>query len=185
IQHGQRFGIVGKYGSGKTTIAKLLQKLYCNYDGEIFIGDIPLKNYPNKLVRQRIGYVSQEFKFFAGTLRYNLIFDKDITDERIQEILSFCYCENILKKLPGGLDGMVSEDGSNFSRGEKQKLVLVREFLKCPDIMIFDEVTSNLDKESILHIQNIISRLESKVTCVIITHKKEISDLCDEIFTLK
>ncbi|MDE6252223.1 MAG: peptidase domain-containing ABC transporter [Lachnospiraceae bacterium] len=185
IKHGQRFGIVGKNGSGKTTIAKLLQKLYCNYDGQIFIGDIPLKNYPNKLVRQRIGYVSQEFKFFAGTLRYNLIFDKDITDERIQEVLSFCYCENILKKLPGGLDGMVSEDGNNFSRGEQQKLVLVREFLKCPDIMIFDEVTSNLDKESILHIQNIISRLESKITCIIITHKKEISDLCDEIFTLK
>lgn len=185
IQHGQRFGIIGKNGSGKTTIAKLLQKFYCDYDGEIFIGDIPLKNYPNKIVRQRIGYVSQEFKFFSGTLRYNLIFDKDITDERIQEILSFCYCENILKKLSGGLDSMVSEDGSNFSRGEKQKLVLAREFLKSPDIMIFDEVTSNLDKESILHIQNIISQLEFKITCIIITHKKEMLDLCDEIFTLK
>ena len=184
ILSGEKIAIIGKSGSGKTTLAKLLMKLYDDFDGTIKVGDISILTYPTEAFRQKIAYISQKFEFLMGTLRFNLVFEQELSDEKIKMVLQSCFCNEFIDRLPYGLDTVIDCQGSMFSTGEKQRLVLARELLKNPDIIIFDEVTSNLDKASANYIKNTISTIGAEITCLIITHTEELLEICDKVYSL-
>lgn len=184
IHSGDKVAIFGKSGSGKTTIAKLMLRLYRESEGDILIGENHIDQISLELLRKKIGYVSQNFSFFTDTIRNNLIGNKDsINESQIFSVLDKCNCLGFLEKLPDGIDTILYEDASNLSMGERQRLAIARELIKQPDIFIFDEPTSNLDIYSERCIVDLIKSLNA--TCIIISHKKSILPICDEIYVLK
>lgn len=186
IRKGEKVGIRGQSGSGKTTLINILIGLITIQKGEILLDGNKI-NSDNKYELQKlIGYVGQNPFIFNDSLIYNITFDRISNGndrERIDSILNFLNLDSLLKNLQDGLNTNIGEEGSKLSGGQKQRIAIARALFPDREILIFDEITSNLDKETEKEvIQTILQIAKRDKTIIFVSHKDEILDTCDKIY---
>lgn len=143
---GTTTAIIGSTGSGKSTLINLIPRFYDATSGEILFNGINIKNLPQKILREHLGFVPQTALLFSGTIKENIAYGKnDATDEEILNALSVAQAEHFVSKLPEGINSFVSQGGKNFSGGQKQRLAIARSLIKKPEIYVFDDSFSALD----------------------------------------
>ena len=185
VKPGTTLGIVGRSGSGKTTITKLLQGLYPVMQGLIKIDGIDLREIDKSHLRSSIGVVLQENYFFSGTVRENISLTKRSASlEEIIYAAKLAGADEFVQKLPRGYDTVLEENASNLSGGQKQRLAIARALLNNPPILIFDEATSALDPESEYVIQKNLKSIARGRTVLIISHRLSIVSGADQIVVI-
>ncbi len=184
IKKGEKIGIVGHTGSGKSTLVKLLPRLI-NYEGRIEIDNTELCEFSLDSLREKIAFASQDIFLFNDTIRNNLLIIKpDATERELFNALNLALCEFVFR-LKNGIDTVIGEKGLTLSGGERQRLALARLFLKDPDIVILDEVTSALDSETERKLlKNIFETFKDK-TLLIVAHRFSNIQDCDRIIVMK
>ena len=187
IERGETVAFVGESGSGKSTVTNLVFRFYDPDSGEVLLDGEPLTNYSIRSLRDQIGVVFQETDLFAATIRENLAYGarSHIDDEKIMDAVRMTLLEDVIAKLPNGLDTMVEERGGNFSGGEKQRIAICRVLIKNPAIVIFDEATSALDSASESMIQHTIDQVMKEPTSILIAHRLSTVIDADKIFVMK
>lgn len=185
IEPGETVLIIGPTGMGKSTIAKLLLRLYDPIKGQILINQTDLKHIAFQSLSEAIGWIPQESYLLNDTLRNNLRFVQPEASEcELKTALDQACLWEFIKKLPQGLQTPVGNRGLKLSGGEKQRLALARLFLKRPTVGIFDEATSFLDRNTELMIQDNISNFLPDMTKIIITHRPFMMEKADRIISL-
>lgn len=177
--------IVGESGSGKSTLLNLLYRLWDCEDGKIKIDDIDIKKYDITSLRNNISIVGQTPYLINDTIYNNLTTQDGIGRERIEHVLRMVCLDELVKRLPNGLNTVVGENGVKLSGGEKQRICLARILLRDAPILIFDEATSALDRITEHKILNNISKEKENKIIVIITHRMENCEMADNIFVIK
>ena len=138
--------IIGSTGSGKSSIINLIPRFYDATEGDILVDGVNVKDYPQKMLRDKLGFVPQTAVLFKGTIKENIRFGKEnATDEEINAALSVAQTEHFINKLPDKLDSYVAQGGKNFSGGQKQRLAIARALVRKPEIYVFDDSFSALD----------------------------------------
>lgn len=172
ILKGETIALVGKSGSGKTTIVDILLGLYPFNDGVIKIDELDFKDININSFRSKVGYVPQESQMFNMSIRDNLKWsNENLTEEELEEICDLSNCLTFINECKNGFDTIIGDRGVRLSGGQRQRLALARAIAKKPSILILDEATSNLDSESEILIQNSIKRLSKNMTIIIISHR--------------
>ena len=185
IDKGQRIGIVGKTGAGKTTIINLLLGFYDDYEGQILIDGVSIKDLDQSEYRKQMSMVHQDTWLFEGTIKDNIIFDDKISDDNLSGVLSKSKISHMINSLPGGLNFTINEESDNMSEGEKQLLTIARAIVKNPKILILDEATSNVDTRVEKIISNSLTELMKEKTSIIIAHRLSTIETCDKIIVVK
>jgi ATP-binding cassette subfamily B protein len=172
IGAGETIAIVGATGSGKSTLIKLLSRLYDARAGEIRIDGTDIRAMETRVLRRRIVAVNQDVFMFAGTLRDNIgLGDAAIDDERILAAARRVGADRVIASRPAGLDARVLERGANFSSGERQLVAFARALARDPEILILDEATASVDPETERVIERGIAELMSGRTSIVIAHR--------------
>jgi ATP-binding cassette subfamily B protein len=172
VPAGTTLGIMGRSGSGKTTITRLLQRLHSNYDGLIKIDGIDVREYDVDHLRRSLGVVLQENFLFSGTIRENIMAGKNnATFDEVVSAARLAGAEEFIDKLPRGYDTFVYEGSPNLSGGQRQRLAIARALIVDPRILILDEATSSLDAESEAIVNANISRIAQGRTMVVVSHR--------------
>lgn len=184
IESNSKVAFVGESGSGKSTIIKLIMGFIKYTDGKILIDSKELSSLNLNTLYDNITYVSQEAPIFDGSLRENLIFDKDISDEKILEVLKIVCLEKFYNRLENGLDTELGEKGIRMSGGERQRVALARLFFDNSKIIILDEATSAIDNIIEKEVMNNIINLLNNKTLIIIAHRLETIKNVDNIYVL-
>jgi ATP-binding cassette subfamily B protein len=183
---GEVVGVLGRTGSGKTTLARLLARFYEPSSGRIVLSGRDISSVPLRNLRQRVGFVTQDVQVFKATLRDNVrLFDQSVTDEQVTEALETVGLGGWLHSLPKGLDTVMERDGSGLSAGEAQLLALSRVFLRDPGLVVLDEASSRIDPATERLLQKAIDRLLSGRTGFIIAHRLSTLDRADWILILE
>jgi ATP-binding cassette subfamily B protein len=178
-------GLLGRTGSGKTTLARLIFRFYDTSSGQIQINDIDIKQLNRQSIRNRVGLVTQDVQLFKGTIRENItLFDKQIEDNKIHEAIVKLELLDWYKTLKLGLDTAIDTDGKNISAGEAQLLALTRVFLRNPGLIILDEASSRLDPATEQRIERAIDNLLQNRTTIIIAHRLSTLHRADDIMIL-
>lgn len=186
IPFGSSIGIVGDTGSGKTTIAKLLLRLYDPQKGSINIGDYNIQDLSVKSLRNKIGIVSQDTFLFNASIKENISYGaKKATDEDIIQAAKDSYSIEFIDSLKHGFDTIIGERGQRLSGGQKQRLAIARAIIRNPDILIFDEATSSVDNRTEQLIQKSFFNLKKNRTIIIIAHRLSTIRNCDNIFVIQ
>ncbi|WP_409342731.1 ABC transporter ATP-binding protein [Paenibacillus sp. MBLB4367] len=186
LRPGRSLGVLGRTGSGKTTLARLLLRFYDPREGGIYLGGVDIRDPYVREVRQRVGMVTQQIEIFQGTVRDNLtFFDDSIADGNIVEVLEELGLGNWYRSLPGGLDTMLESGGGGLSAGEAQLLAFARVFLSDPGLVILDEASSRLDPVTEQKIEAAVSKLLHNRTCIIIAHRLATIQRVDDILVLE
>ncbi|NHJ47018.1 MAG: ABC transporter ATP-binding protein [Asgard group archaeon] len=181
----KKIGLVGKTGSGKTTIARLIFRLYDPNDGAIRINGHTARDYPLSELRQNIAYVTQDVELFKASLKDNItFFNKEITDEQVLNVIHELGLKDWFDKLPNGLESVIYSDEVGLSAGEEQLLALTRAFLKNPKIVILDEASSRLDPATERQVENALEKLLHGRSAIIIAHRLPTLEKVDDIIIL-
>jgi ATP-binding cassette subfamily B multidrug efflux pump len=179
---GNTVAIVGHTGAGKTTVTNLLFRFYEPTRGRILLGGRDLSSIPKRELRERIGFVQQDVFLFSGTLRENLaLLREGSTDEKILAGCARTGFDRVVARLPRGLDTELDERGSNLSLGERQILAFTRVFLQQPDLLVLDEATSSVDRESEILLQRAARELTRGCSSLVIAHRLETVRHADHI----
>lgn len=186
IKAGEHFAIIGKIGSGKSTIQKLLLALYVPDDGAILIDNIDIKQLDPSELRKNIAYVSQDVLLFNGTVKENIVYRvPHIDDEKIIEAAQVSGVMDFVNKHPKGFDMPVGERGAFLSGGQRQSIAIARAILQNYPIVLFDEPTSAMDSSSEAQfMKNIKEYLKGK-TMILVTHKTSLLSLADHIIVME
>ena len=185
IKPGMSVGLVGRSGSGKSTIAKLLQRLYISSDGAIYIDDIDIRHMNPVWLRNQIGVVLQENYLFSGTIRENIALPRqDAPMERIIQAAKIAGAHEFITELAEGYDTVVGERGSSLSGGQRQRIAIARALITAPRILIFDEATSALDYESERIINRNLVEIKRGRTTFIVAHRLATIAHCDLIIAM-
>lgn len=182
IKQGEKIAITGESGCGKTTIAKLLMKIYSPESGNISIGNFDIEEISCRTLRRCAVYIPQDTFLFSDTIRNNLTLgNENISSGEIDIVCRISMVYDFIDKLPYGLDTMLDEGGKNLSGGQRQRLAIARALLRKPDILIMDEATGQLDGKTELAIHNAILKECHGMTCIIIAHRLTTLKRCDKI----
>ncbi len=185
-KRGQTVAIVGPTGAGKTTIINLLMRFYDSQSGEILIDGVPSVNIKRKDLRLAFNMVLQDTWLFYGTIYDNIVYGReDATPEEVYAAAKSAKIDSYIKSLPDGYDTMLSDDGVNISKGQKQLITIARAFLSKAPILILDEATSNVDSRTEIQIQNAMTALMENKTCFIIAHRLSTIQNADTILVVK
>ena len=178
--------ILGESGVGKSTILKLIEKFYTEYEGKIMVDDISLKDIDNHDLRSKVAYLSQSPSLFPGSIRSNLTVGNDtITDEMIWGVLETVNMKEYVSSLDDALDTDVFEAGKIMSTGQKQRLCIARALLRNVEIYLLDEITSNVDPENTQLILSYFKELSKDgKTIISVTHDREYIPFADMIYEL-
>lgn len=178
--------ILGESGVGKSTILKLIEKFYTEYEGKIMVDDISLKDIDNHDLRNKVAYLSQSPSLFPGSIRSNLTVGNDtITDEMIWGVLETVNMKEYVSSLDDALDTDVFEAGKIMSTGQKQRLCIARALLRNVEIYLLDEITSNVDPENTQLILSYFKELSKDgKTIISVTHDREYVPFADVIYEL-
>ena len=186
INSGHTYGIVGKSGSGKTTIFNLLTKLYDARSGKITIDGIDILKLNEDSIRGNITVISQNPYIFNMSIKDNLkLVKNDVTDKEIKEACRLACLDDFIDSLPNKYNTIVGEGGVNLSGGQRQRLAIARALIQKTKIILFDEATSALDNETQSKIQKAIENLRNDYTIVIIAHRLSTIVNCNKIFVLE
>ncbi|MCB0705631.1 MAG: ABC transporter ATP-binding protein [Saprospiraceae bacterium] len=186
IPKGKTIALVGQSGSGKSTIANLLNRFYDVQKGEITIDGLDIRQIKIKDLRQLIGYISQEAILFNDTVRNNLMLGKpQATAEEVMDAAKVANAHEFIMQLQDGYDTNIGDRGSKLSGGQRQRLTIARAVLKNPPILILDEATSALDSESEMLVQQALEKLMANRTSLVIAHRLSTIQHADEIILLR
>jgi ATP-binding cassette subfamily B protein len=191
IKPGRILGLLGRTGSGKTTLTRLIFRLYDPDKGEVLLGQdhgkgVNIRELPLQKLRQNIGMVTQNIQLFNATVRDNLtFFDNTINDEDILQVIEDLKLGAWFHTLPFGLDTELESGGSGLSAGEQQLLAFTRIFLQDPGVVILDEASSRLDPATEHLIERAVDRLIQHRTAIIIAHRLSTVQRADEILILE
>jgi ATP-binding cassette subfamily B protein len=182
IAAGETFSLVGTTGAGKSTIAKLVTRFYDPTAGRVLVDGYDLRDITLRSLRRQLGVVPQEPFLFGGTLRDNIAFAKPgASDDELMTACRAVGLDELVERLPGGLDAPVYERGSSLSSGERQLLALARAFLASPRVLILDEATSSLDLRSEAIIERALDNVLEGRTAIIIAHRLSTAMRADRI----
>ena len=185
IMPGTMVGIVGRSGSGKTTVARLIQGLYAVQDGVIRLDGINAREIDPQHLRSRIGVVLQETFLFKGSVRENIAMSRpDASVEQVVAAARMAGALEFIERLPQGLDTPLEEGATNLSGGQKQRLAIARALLREPRILVFDEATSALDPESETIVHDNLVGIARGRTIVMITHRLSSLTQADTILVM-
>ena len=185
IPAGQKIGLIGQSGAGKTTITKLLLRFADIDSGEMLIDDQNIAKITQSSLRENIAYVPQEPLLFHRSLRENIAYSTpNATDEQILDAAKKANALDFIKQLPEGLDTTVGERGVKLSGGQRQRIAIARALLKDAPILVLDEATSALDSESEKMIQDALEKLMKNRTSIVIAHRLSTIAKLDRIIVL-
>ncbi len=186
LRPGRVLGLLGRTGSGKTTLTRLLFRLYDPSHGAICLGDRDLRDLRVAELRRRVGMVTQNIQLFHATVRENLtFFDPDIADKAVLQALDDLGMMDWLRSLPMGLDTELESGGGGLSAGEAQLLAFTRIFLRDPGLVILDEATSRLDPATEQRIERAVDKLVQNRTAIIVAHRLGTVQRADDILILE
>ena len=185
VNPGERIAFVGPTGSGKTTLIRLLCRLYEPQKGEILIDDINIKNIPLRDLRNMLGVVLQDTFIFSGNVAQNLKLNSDIKDKDLEIICKKLGLNELLKKLPNGLQTPLRERGGNLSSGERQLLSVARVAIRNPSVLIMDEATAFMDPTTEATLQKDLKNILENRTALVIAHRLATIEKSDKILVLK
>ncbi len=185
INPGEHVAFVGPTGSGKTTIIRLLCRLYEPQSGQILIDDIDIKDIPIATLRNMLGVVLQDTFIFSGNVADNLKLNSNLDNLELENLCYELGLDNLLKKLPEGLNTSLRERGGNLSSGEKQLLSVARVAIRNPVVLIMDEATAYMDPSTEATLQKDLERILSKRTALVIAHRLATIESSDKILVLK
>src|ERR1700681_2301782 len=185
---GDTIAFVGPSGAGKSTLVKLLVGLYAPKAGEILYNGIPSNRVDLDLLREKIGFVTQDTQLFSGSIRENLLFvNPKATDEECMEVLEQAAAHSLLSRADRGLDTLIGEGGVKVSGGEKQRLSIARALLRHPQLLVFDESTSSLDSLTEEEISRTIREVATnqEAITILIAHRLSTVMHADRIYVLE
>jgi ATP-binding cassette subfamily B protein len=186
VEPGQVLGLLGRTGSGKTTISRLLFRLHDPTAGAVRLGGVDVRQARLDALRQRIGLVTQDVQLFQGTLRDNVtLFDQSVPDARLRAVFAELGLDEWLRALPAGLDTPLGAGGRGLSAGEAQLVALARVFLKDPGLVVLDEASSRLDPATERLLEGAVARLLDGRTGVVIAHRLATVERADRVLVLE
>ena len=184
INPGETIALVGKTGSGKTTITNLINRFYDVQKGEILLDGININEFKKRDLRRHIGTVLQDPFIFARSIKDNIKLNKKISDEEINNAIKMSSATDFVNSLPNKINEIAKERGESFSAGQKQLIAFARIFAHNPDIFILDEATANIDTYTENLIQKSIDKLSKEKTAIFIAHRLSTIVNVDKIFVL-
>ena len=185
VKAGEIVAFVGKSGSGKTTLVNLLARFFNTDEGTVKVNGVNIKNIPLKIYRNKFAIVPQETFLFGGTIKENISFGKEVTDEEIITAAKMANAYNFIQEdLPNKFETEVGERGALLSGGQKQRIAIARALIKNPEIMILDEATSALDSESEKLVQDALDSLMEGRTTFVIAHRLSTIVRADKIVVM-
>ena len=186
VKAGEIVAFVGKSGSGKTTLVNLLARFFNTDEGTVKVNGVNIKNIPLKIYRNKFAIVPQETFLFGGTIKENISFGKEVTDEEIITAAKMANAYNFIQEdLPNKFETEVGERGALLSGGQKQRIAIARALIKNPEIMILDEATSALDSESEKLVQEALDGLMEGRTTFVIAHRLSTIVRADKIVVME
>jgi ATP-binding cassette subfamily B protein len=186
VPPGQVLGVVGRTGSGKSTIARLLVRFHDPRAGSVEVGGLDVRQLRRQQLRDRVALVTQEVHVMRASVRDNLtLFDPTVDDDRIRAAIAALGLDRWFAALPDGLDTVVREGGAGLSAGESQLLSFGRAFLADPSIVILDEASSRLDPATEAILESAVDRLLADRTGIVIAHRLATLDRCDLVCVLE
>lgn len=186
LNRGQTLGIVGKTGSGKTTLIKQLLREYPEGSGNLLVSGVPIQEHSLRQTRSWMGYVPQENILFSRTVKENILFGNPLaTDKELQEIIDLAAFRKDLELLPEGMETLVGEKGVALSGGQKQRISIARALIKDPEILILDDSLSAVDAKTEKKIIDNIRRERNAKTTIITTHRMSAVEHADHIVVLE
>ena len=184
IEPGQSIALVGKTGSGKTTITNLINRFYEIQKGEILIDGINIQDINIRSLRKKIGIILQDPFIFAKTIRENICLNENLEDEEVEEAIRLSSAEEFVASLPNGMEEISNEQGNSYSAGQKQLLAFARIFAHNPSIFILDEATANIDTHTEQLIQKSVDEISKEKTSIFIAHRLSTIVNVDKIIVL-
>ena len=187
INAGETVALIGPSGEGKTTILKLLLGIMPVTSGEIYFQSSDGEKITvSDSTRRFCSYVPQGINIFSGTIRENLMaVKKDATDNELRQVISAAVLDNMISRIPEGLETYISEQGGNFSQGQLQRIAIARALLKDSMILLMDETTSALDPDTEKQVLENIMVSNSAKICLITTHRESMLKYCDRVFVVE
>ncbi len=185
IKAGEKVGIVGRMGSGKSTLGKLLIGLYQPLEGAVKFGGVDIRQLPGADLRGRVGFLPQDVVLFYGSIRDNIALgDPSINDHLILRASGISGVMDFVRNNPAGFAAQVGEQGKNLSGGQRQAVALARALVHDPDVLILDEPTSNMDNASEEMIQKRLASIMSNKTLILITHRLSMLKIVDRLIVM-
>ena len=186
LEAGRIHAIVGPSGTGKTTLVDLLTGLLDPESGAVLVDGVPLSEIDLRQWRHTIGYVPQEMLLLHDSVRVNVTLgDPEIDDERVEAALHEADAWEFVSALPEGLDASVGERGALLSGGQRQRIAIARALVHQPRLLILDEATAALDKESEAAVWRTVARLRGHTTVVAISHQPALAKVADRVFRIE
>lgn len=185
ISPGQKIGICGRTGSGKSSFSLAFFRMVDMFEGRIIIDGIDIAKLPLHTLRSRLSIILQDPVLFSGTIRFNLDPEKKCSDNTLWEALEIAQLKLVVKALPGGLDAIITEGGENFSQGQRQLFCLARAFVRKTSIFIMDEATASIDMATENILQKVVMTAFADRTVVTIAHRVHTILSADLVMVLK
>jgi ATP-binding cassette, subfamily B, multidrug efflux pump len=185
IRPGEKIALVGPTGAGKSTVVRLLCRLYEPTKGRILIDGVDIRNLPQQQLRRYLGVILQDGFLFAGDVKSNITLGENYSIEDVQKAAQITNIDKLLEDLPQGYNTQLRERGTNLSGGQKQLLAFARAAIRNPKVLVLDEATANLDVGTEALIQDALNKLLIDRTAIIIAHRLSTIRYVDRIFVLK
>ena len=185
IKSGEQVAFVGPSGGGKTTLAELISRFFDVTSGEIKIGGVDIKKIPQSELMKKVSFVFQDSKLLKTSILENVRLSRpEASEKEVLEALHKAQCDDIIQKLPDGLNTIIGAKGTYLSGGEKQRIAIARSFLKDSPILILDEATAFADPDNETKVQAAFQELSKKKTVIMIAHRLSTITGADHIFVL-
>jgi ATP-binding cassette, subfamily B, bacterial len=186
LQRGKTYAFVGPTGGGKTTTASLIARLYDPTEGEVLLNGVDIRTYNDNARTSKIGFILQEPVLFTGTLRDNILYGnpcfEGLSDTELVKELKEVGLDGLIERFENGFDTPISSSGDNISLGQRQIIAFIRAVIRRPDLLILDEATANIDTVTEQLLDEILQKLPSSTTRIIIAHRLNTIENADEIF---
>jgi len=184
VKPGETLAVVGSTGSGKTTMISLLERFYDPLEGSIKLDGVDLRRFDLHWLREQIGLVMQDVFIVPGTMRENILLDRQVSEEDLERMIRLSQLSALVKDLPQGLDTRIGEGGMDLSAGQKQLLAFARVLARNPRILVLDEATANVDTETEMFIEQAIQAALSNRTSIVIAHRLSTIRRADRILVV-
>lgn len=186
IEPGERVGVIGPMGSGKSTLSRLLLGLYQPKDGAVKFGDVDIRQIPSSDLRGRVGVLPQDVTLFYGSIRDNIALgDPTINDHLILRAAALAGVTDFLRNNPAGFAAQVGEQGKALSGGQRQSVALARALVRDPEVLILDEPTSNMDTDSELMLQKRLQTVMEGRTVILVTHRLSMLRIVERLIVME